>query len=433
MGNPSIAADARVTACQHEFHERLLRSTRDRRGEMRASYGLMMFFGFLALSLTTSGGPPVPSLIEKNESILHAITEMEFPAFHAAAPDEVSVQDDALPSSPTSPSPQPLPSPYIGVYLTALRTGDEKFLRDTIDAVKAAGGSAIIFDVKDTYVFFQTNSVLAAEFRLFRPKYDLQTVLKLAKENNLYTIARFVAVKDPGLAYAAPETRITHPKTGKSVGSTWVDPGNKTVLAYNREILRGLVSSNLLDEINFDYIRYPTEYTEEQVGLTLEEKKEHLEAFLRMAREVIQETGSKTKLGISTYAILGWDFDLNIKLVAQDFIRFAPLVDIISPMAYPASFAEGIAYYDPTVHRNSRMYSLVKRTLEGYKTLLGEEHAWKLRPWIQGYSASSSDIQDEIQAVYDAGLCGFTVWSPSNTYAPLYKALPQIERPKGCR
>ena len=426
MGSPSIAADAQVAACQREFHVRLLESSRER-PKGRRVLGFTMFIGLLALSLTTSASHLVFAPIEIHNSTLQEIAEVVDPTFHSAAPAEASPEVVSLPSPP------PQSDPHIGVYLTALRMGDEKFLRDTIDAVKATGGSAIIFDVKDTYVFFQTNSVLAAEFRLLRPKYDLQTVLKLAKENNLYTIARFVAVKDPGLAYAAPETQIRNPKTGKSVGSTWVDPGNQTVLAYNREILRDLVSMNQLDEINFDYIRYPTEYTEEQVGLTLEEKKEHLEEFLRMAREVVDEAGAETKIGISTYAILGWDFDLNIKRVAQDFVRFAPLVDVISPMAYPASFAEGPAYYDPKVNQGSRMYSLVKRTLEGYQTLLGEEHAWKLRPWIQGYSASAGNIQDEIQAVYDAGACGFTVWSPSNTYTPLYNAIPAVEQPERCK
>ena len=411
-----------------------------------------VFICFLTFFFSRSDGQPVPSLIEKNEPTLHAITEMEFPAFHAAAPEEPpappvssfdSAQDDTPPSSEDG-IPQytsilkqndvavpSYPDNHIGVYLTALKTGDEAFLRETMKNVQEAGGSAIIFDVKDAYVFFETSSPLAAEFRLLRRKYDIHKVLKLAKENDLYTIARFVALKDQGLARSAPETQIRHPKTGKSVGNVWVDPLHPTVLAYNRELLRDLVATNLLDEINFDYIRYPSEYTPEQVGLTLEEKETHVEGYLRMAREVIEETGAKTKLGISTYAILGWNFDLNNERIAQDFVRFAPFVDTISPMAYPASFAEG-AYYDPTIHRGSRMYSLVKRTLEGYKTLLGQEHAWKLRPWIQGYSASIGNIQDEIEAVYDAGACGFTVWSPSNTYAPFYKALPMTEVPLSC-
>ena len=433
MGNPYLSPSARVTALQHELHERLLAYSpiRANRRITMKTVGICL----LVLSCTIRGGSLVPS-VEKNEPTLQAVTSLEIPALHAAAPEEIppppvssfdSAQDD------TPPSPPPLPSPYIGVYLTALRTGDEEFLRNTIDKLKAAGGPAIIFDVKDAYVFFETSSPLARDYNLVRLKYDLREVLRLAKEHDLYTIARFVAVKDQGLARSVPDTQIRHPKTGKSVGNVWVDPSHQTVLVYNRELLRDLVATNALDEINFDYIRYPTEYREEQVGLTLEEKKNRLEAFLKMAREVIEEEGSKTKIGISTYAILGWDFDLNIQRVAQDFVRFAPYVDIISPMAYPASFAGGNAYYDPAIHRGSRMYSLVKRTLDGYNTLLGEEHGRKLRPWIQGYSASASSIQDEMQAVYDAGLCGFTVWSPSNSYAPLYKAMPAVEQPERCK
>jgi hypothetical protein len=365
-----------------------------------------------------------------HERTLQRITENtipeETPAMHAAAPEE---QGEELTPSPP---PRPHPDNHLSVYMTALRTADEYFLEETIEHIKAAGGSAFVFDVKDTYVFFETDSPRAAEFRLIRKKYDIEKVLKLAKENGLYTIARFVVAKDPGLAYAAPETQIRHPVTGRSVGSVWVDPSDETVISYNREILEDLVSYEDLDEINFDYIRFPTEYTMEQVGLTAVEKALHIEAFLRMAREVVTEAKADTKIGISTYAILGWEFDANIGRLGQDFVRFAPLVDVISPMAYPASFAEG-AYYDPATHRGSRMYSLVLRTLKGYAERLGEEEAVKLRPWIQGYSASAKDIGDEIQAVYDAGLCGFQVWSPSNTYTPFYKALQETKQPESCR
>lgn len=322
------------------------------------------------------------------------------------------------------------PDHHIGVYLTALSTANRSFFADTIAKVKNAGGSALVINVKDAYVFFETGSPLAKKYHLLRPKYDLKEIVRLAKDHGLTTIARFVAIKDPGLARAAPETQMQHPRTRRSVGATWIDPAHPTVLAYNREILRDVIEAGF-DEVNFDYIRYPTEYSPEKIGLTTEEKIKRVEGFLRMARETVKEGRAQTKIGISTYAILAIDFERNIGRLAQDIARFAPLVDIISPMAYPASFGAG--FQKPKGFSRSRHYYLVQRTLEGYKRLLGEEQSHKLRPWIQGYSMTPWDIGEEIAAVYDSGLCGFLVWSSSNTYKALYNALPTNKQPEECR
>ncbi|MDD4762133.1 MAG: putative glycoside hydrolase, partial [Candidatus Pacebacteria bacterium] len=176
--------------------------------------------------------------------------------------------------------------------------------------------------------------------------------------------------------------------------------------------------------------RYPTEYPLAAVGLTGQEKADRIEEFLKMARRVIDEEGGHTKLGISTYAILGWNFPVNFEPLGQDIARFAPLLDVISPMAYPSTFAPG-AYYNPAKHPRSRMYYLVYRTLTGYRDLLGDQ-SWKLRPWIQGYGITQKNLKDQIDAVFDSGSCGFTIWNASNEYGTFMKMLPDVKRPHGC-
>jgi hypothetical protein len=201
-------------------------------------------------------------------------------------------------------------------------------------------------------------------------------------------------------------------------------------LQYNREILEDLVQSGI-DEINLDYIRYPTEYAQADIGLTGSERAQHVSAFVRMAREVIDTSGKNVRLGISTYAILGWNFPLNFESVGQDIPNLANIVDVISPMAYPSTFSIH-AYYDPTRDKGSRMYHLVKKTLLGYRDLVGVENAYKIRPWIQGYGVTEKNMHDQMQAVFDADLCGFTVWSASNAYGLTYRAMGKIEVPEHC-
>ena len=315
-----------------------------------------------------------------------------------------------------------------GIYLNVSNVKDQDKLFAAMEHVKNEGLTTIVFDVKENFVYFDSQEGgIAKEAGVTLSLYDLPTLVSEAKKHGIYTIARYVAVKDKALGDALPETRIKHPITGVSLDSEWVEPVNETVLEYNRELIIEVAKAGV-DEINLDYIRYPTDNITALSNMTLNEKIVNLEAFVRMARRAIDSVGNDTKLGISTYAIIGWYYDSSLVNTAQDVKRFAPFVDVISPMAYPATFAEG-AYFDPKLHPRSRMYYLVNRTLEGYKEELGEEHAWKLRPWIQGYFATPEDMIDQMDAVYAADLCGFTVWSQGNFYGSLYAGYSRWRTP----
>ena len=318
----------------------------------------------------------------------------------------------------------------IGVYLKPESTANESFFLETLESLSAANGSALVFDVKGPYVYFDTSSSLAAQYNLVRPLFELPHIIAEARQKGIYTIARLVAADDPILGAWEPEVRIRHPQTNVSLGTKWVDLSSPTVLEYNSQVIRDLVAAGV-DEVNIDYIRYPTEYAQWQIGLTREEKVERIKKFVQMARRTIDEYGPETKLGISTYAILGWHYDINVKNLGQDVVQFAPLVDIISPMAYPSTFKAG-SYFNPAVHPRSRPYYLVYRTLQGYAEVLGEEHAHKLRPWIQAYYMTKQDIRDEMDAVFDAGGCGFTFWSAGSHYDHVYEVLPEVEVPERC-
>jgi hypothetical protein len=283
-----------------------------------------------------------------------------------------------------------------------------------------SGGSALVIDVKGTNVYFHASAPLANEIDQVRPKYDLPEILRVAHEKGIYVIGRFISMKDTTFTSIKPETKIKHPKTNVTL-SDWADPMDPTVIQYNSEIICDLAAMGI-DEVNLDYIRFSTAEFGALRAYTGDEKADRLEVFIKAMREAIDRCGPKTKLGLSTYAILGWNFPVNKETLGQDFVRFAPHVDVISPMAYPATFtSEG--YYVPGKNPGSRDYYLVYRTIKGYAELLGPQEAQKLRPWIQGYSVTSKDVADEIRAVYDAGACGFTVWNAGNGYDPAYAAM----------
>lgn len=318
-----------------------------------------------------------------------------------------------------------------GVYLSAASVARDGFLEETMQASKQAGGNAIVIDVKTVTVHVPSDAPIAQEIGTVRPLYDLPAVVEQLHQQGFFVIARFVALKDQRLAEGVPETQLVHAETGEAFGSIWVDGSHAVTLEYNRQILREVAASGV-DEINLDYIRYPTEYPQSKIGLTGAQKAQRVVQFVRMAREVVDDVNPRVRLGISTYAILGWDFEINLEALGQDFVLFAPYVDIISPMAYVQTFPP--SFKDSGPDARSRPYYLVYRTMLGYADRLGPEHEKKLRPWIQGYDMTVQDMRDQIQAVRDAGYCGYTVWSAGNLYGPTYPAIrEEAEWPVRCQ
>lgn len=319
-----------------------------------------------------------------------------------------------------------------GVYLTSGRAADiDGYLQEAIDGVKKNGGNAIIFDVKGSRVYFDTTSPIAEELGLEKAVVDLPATIKKLHDNGIYAMGRFIAIKDDGFTAAHPASSVRHPVSNAVLSATWIDPSNEYAQQYNMEVLCDLAKSGI-DEVNFDYIRFSTENYVALGVYSAEQKADKVHSFMEKARETIDRCGPSTKLGVSTYAILGWNYPVNLATLGQDFVRFAPLVDIISPMAYPATFSEDGGYWNPSKHGSSRMYWLVKRTLTGYGDLLGEEHKHKIRPWIQGYGVSAQNVKDQIRAVYDAGHCGYQFWNAGNNYGEVYKGMAGMTPPDAC-
>ncbi len=342
-------------------------------------------------------------------------------------------QAAAVSSHSLPPAPAPaLPNPYrqMGIYITASSAADDDFLTTTFDAMTRVGATTFVVDVKGTTVYYHSQAPFATSIDIVRPVYELPEILRRAKEHGFYTIARYIAIKDQLFTDLAPETQLRHKDKGYPVQLGWVDPAHPTAQLYNSELLCELAAHADLDEINLDYIRLSS-VMPYSTGYTGDEKAERLVNFIKMARDTIDRCGPKTRLGVSTYAILGWRFMENRETIGQDVVQYAPYVDVISPMAYPATFTSP-AYYTPGKDPVSRDYWLVYRTLTGYRSLVGPEQEHKIRPWIQAYSVSTKNVVDQMNAVVDAGFCGFTFWNANNNYGPVLKAFEQWKQPERC-
>lgn len=394
---------------------------------------------------TQSQHPPLTPLqarVKRLQELHETIKNEE--TTHTAAPQEEAQPDEHQASSmmPAEILDAPVPLPEAvaesgkrsdnkqGIYFTASSVARKPFFWSTLHDLQEAGGDAVIFDVKGSGVLYRSTAPMATEIGLVKSIYDLPPVIEALHASGAYVIGRFVAIKDDALTTKLPETRIMSP-SGKVLSYTWVDPSNDKAIEFNMQVVCELAAAGI-DEINLDYIRFSTADFGALRIYSGQEKADRVEKFIRATRETIDRCGPNTKLGLSTYAILGWSYDINVATLGQDVRRFAPFVDVISPMAYPATFTSP-AYYIPGKHPGPRAYWLVYRTLTGYATLLGPEHEHKIRPWIQGYSVSAKDVSDQIRAVYDAGYCGFTVWNARKSYSQTLSAMSKDTlKPERC-
>ncbi len=263
---------------------------------------------------------------------------------------------------------------------------------------------------------------------MIQPLFELPAIIEKLKQDNIYTIVRVIALKDVVFAQKNSTAQLmSKNKTAKVEG--WVDPTNQEVLDYNREVISDILKSGV-DEINLDFIRYPTKPSDEFLGVDGAQKIENVTNFVKMVRDVIDEEKPNTILSVDTFAVLPWDNEMTTNHLGQNIKELAKYADIIAPMLYPNTFSADNPNY--LLKWKSFEYSTVFLTLQKYAEVLGDD-AKKLRPWIQGYHTTKQKMVDQIQAVYDAGFCGFTIWDIENFYADAYNAMAEVEIPENCK
>jgi len=202
----------------------------------------------------------------------------------------------------------------------------------------------------------------------------------------------------------------------------WIDPAAKESWDYNIAIARDAVSHGF-DEINFDYIRFPSDGDLKNMSFPFwnEEVSKHLiiREFFKYLREELSDVKISIDLfGLSTVSLN----DLGVGQVIEDAFEYS---DYVCPMIYPSHYADGfIGFQNPAEYP----YEVVKYSIEGaLKKLMiykqSKETNVQLRPWLQDFDLGAiydaEMVKAQIKAVYDAlgnDFNGFMIWSSSNFY-----------------
>lgn len=305
--------------------------------------------------------------------------------------------------------------------------------------------NALVVDMKDDYGllrFEPQSELLKKKGYVSKFKIDVDEFVKEYKAKNIYLIARIVVFKDKNLSeydkkqYAVWNTKTNAPwiglkgsedvkdsagtVTGKKAiyyDENWVDPYSEEVWQYNVAIAQELVARGF-DEIQFDYIRFPTD------GLNLSQasfrwkdkgmdKESAIISFLSYARKNIN-----APIGTDIYGANGW-YRSGTR-TGQDVELMSEYVDVISPMYYPSHFEQGFLNYAPFAERPYRIYFYGTY----HCTAIGRNRIIT-RPWVQAfYLGVSYDkqyydpnyVKREVFGVRDSVNRGYMYWNNMGRY-----------------
>ena len=328
---------------------------------------------------------------------------------------------------------------YVPAYQAHLPGGFEKFKKMILDNKL----NSLVIDMKDDYGLMRFDAqdpLLTQKGVVSKYALDLDKFVKTFKEDNIYLIARIVVFKDRNLSnynngqYAVWDKKYNRQWQGISGTETledgttqtkyydeaWVDPFCPEVWEYNVAIAKELIARGF-DEIQFDYIRFPTDgqnlynasYRWQSKGM---DKEGALRSFLSYARENID-----APIGIDIYGANGW-YRSGTR-TGQDVETLAQYVDVICPMFYPSHFEHKFMNYHPNEERPYRIYYYGT-----YRNTVIARDRVVVRPWVQAFFLNvpydrqfydKDYVLKEVFGVRDSVDRGYMFWNNVANYVKI--------------
>jgi len=307
------------------------------------------------------------------------------------------------------------------IYMTAYTAGWKERRNELIDLIEKSELNAVVIDMKDSTgkIFFDSDVVMANEIGAEDIRIpDLQDLLSELSEKNIYTIARFAIFQDPQLAENRNEYALK--RTGGGLwrdwkGLAWVDSTSRDVWKYNLDLIKDAVELGF-DEINFDYIRFPSDGKLDEIVYPFYDKtKKKTDAMKEFFEYVDTElSGYPLYTSVDLFGmVMVRDDGLGI---GQRFQDAAAHFDYIAPMVYPSHYPAGFqGYANPADYP----YEIVKYSLDQAANDIVGQRA-EFRPWLQDFDLgavyTADMVRKQIQATYDGGAKSWFMWNASNRY-----------------
>jgi hypothetical protein len=323
------------------------------------------------------------------------------------------------------------------IYLTGIMAGSDHGVR-IIRHWREVGGNAVVFDIKDSdgIVNIAFDHPLASGQRHYIS--DLPKFIHFLHSENMHAIARVAIFRDEHLVTSHPELAVKSRSTGKSWRENgklvWTDPSNPKVQDYDIALAKFVAQSGV-DEVQFDYVRFPAEGDQKDTAFTFQtdhpkwQRSEVIADFLKRAYEQIHPTGALFSLDV--FGVMAWQRPVDLLHTGQDIVAMAKHCDVLSPMIYPSHFfgMDGIA------HPGDAPEHFIGESMDRFE-LITKDSGVVIRPWLQAFAwrtktYSPKYVEIQIEVAKQKGGIGFLFWNANNDYSKPYTAMPEMRAAKG--
>lgn len=308
-----------------------------------------------------------------------------------------------------------------GVYLTAAAAANSSTLARIEDLLATTELNAVVIDIKDYtgFILYKSQVPLAVELKTIRPVInDVEALITRLHQKNIYVIARQTVFQDPILAERKSEWAFARKGGGlwrDNLGLAWVNPAKTEVWDYNLAIAREAIALGF-DEINFDYVRFPSDGNMTQVVYThgARQRYDVMRDFYKYMSDSLSTEPAWISVDLFGFAMERHD-GMGIGQRLEDTVG---VIDYISPMMYPSHYPPGhLGLQNPAASPGLVIANGMKKGAPYFATSTARA---QVRPWLQAFHIGArydaAKIRAQISAVEKYPNAGWLLWNASMRY-----------------
>jgi hypothetical protein len=331
---------------------------------------------------------------------------------------------DAIPGPPSRLG-WPDDTALTGIYAHIGMIGAPALPR-VLDSMAASGMNAIVVDAK-TYggwLTYPSTVPLAIETKASSHAVlsSVERLVRVAHSKGIRVVLRVSCFHDEWMVYRRPDLAIPGMHN-------WLNPNDGRAQDYVLGIVDEMLPTGV-DEIQLDYVRYPTEgIAHADFGLGKKKTTEVIAEFVQRVHERTQAAG--VPLSLDIFGVVAFQRGEDVRATGQDLTKLGPIVEAISPMVYPSHFAEGtMGFSAPGEHPEIVGYG----TKQAAEVLKKAGSKAVVRPWIQAFPWRAPDydqsyVAREIVSSRASEGVGWLAWNAGGYYREVFAASPPRRTP----
>ncbi len=311
------------------------------------------------------------------------------------------------------------------IYMSSWVAGSPSIRERLVKLIDTTEINSVVIDVKDNTGLLSWNGRVS----------DLNEFVDELHKKNIYVIGRVAAFQDPLYVKEHTEQAVHSKATGgvwhDNKGVPWVDTGSKDMWKYIENVSKDAYARGF-DEINLDYIRFPTDGPLSDMTFPisgergLKDKPGIVSDFYHYITDALHKDGIPVSGDLFGIIMVT---KVDIKTLGQDMHTALETFDYVSPMVYPSHFYAGTnGYQNPAAHPGEIITFAMKAgvqianevassTGQATSTIVA-----KYRPFYQDFDMGATYTAEMVRAQITAGealgINSWMLWDPANHYTP---------------